>query len=525
MSVRIAPDRPAAQRRSDFARVGQGAATSLIGTTLASLTGLVITMLMTRTLGAGPYGAIAVSLSVAGLAQQFTNLGLANGAARMMAFARADGDDPRAIRLLRAGLLLGTLTGVVGTGAVLAVGAAGLIRGFGTSTALMIISPVVIASALRSVLSGALRAYRDLRAIFILGIARPAVDLLLVGGLVAAGFRDLAPFAAALVASAYVDLVLVTAFARRRRSIGPLLDTTRADLRTLLTFSVPLVVSQLLFFAIKSSDVLLLGVLRSPVEAGLYSPVMRLSEAASRVLSAFPVLFVPIVTAYVARHRTEQVRDLYLSATKWGYALGFPVILVLAAVPSQVLPLLFGPSYGRMDGVARILVAGYWVTVVTGLNGVTLSAIGAVKPMATFAAAGMAINLGLGLTLIPRFGPAGAAWSNTLSYLFVNTAYSVLLFRHARIHPFRRDTVSLFGFSGVVLALTVAAATLAGGRGRDVAIGVGAAGVAVWLAGALFGRPFRMEWDDIRQMVRLRRREAAQADAPPPGPDAGSPAT
>jgi O-antigen/teichoic acid export membrane protein len=477
----------------------------LVATALGTASGLLITIALTRTLGIARYGAVAVAISIASIVQALANFGLSNGASRMMSFAEAKGDPGRALRLLRSGIVGGAVTGLVGTGAMLLLGLAGLIEGPGVSTTVAILAPLVAASTLRSMLYGALRAYRDLKAMLILGIAVPLLDLVVVGFLVASGVRSVSAYAVALVVVAYVDLALVAVLLRRGRRIGPLKDFSFVDLKTLMAFALPLVITQLLLFAIQSADVLLLGILRGTTEAGLYAPVMRVAEAASKVLSAFPLLFVPIATAYVANGQEEKLKSLYLSVTKWGYALGFPIVLILAVAPSHLLPLLFGAPYAEMSTVARILAAGYLATLITGLNGVTLAALGAVKEMAIYSAAGMVVNVGVGILLISQLGPVGAAWSNTISYAFINVAFSIVLYRRTGITPFRRDTVALFAYSLLVAVPAVLIAELGWFSSGPRGLGLAAAAGALWLVGSMLGRPFRMEWAEMKQIITRRR--------------------
>jgi len=516
MSVGVPPVAQAAaphDERADFVKVSQGAVTSLIRTALATASGLIVTMLMTRALGTGRYGAVALATSIAAMAQMVTGLGLSNGVARMMSFAEARGEHDRVMRLLKGSLILGLPTGMVGAVIVLGLGVTGAIDGFGTSTALVLIAPLVLTTGVRASLWAGLRAWRDLTGIFVIGVATPLFDIAIIGGLFIAGVDTLPPYVIGLVVSTYLDVAITASFVRRGRTIGRLTDTTWVDVKALLSFSVPLIVTELLYFAMRSADVVLLGILRSPEETGLYAPVMRISEAASRGLSAFPVLFVPIATAYIVHKRRESLNELYQSVTKWGYALGFPVILLFVAAPRQILPLLFGEPYGSMDAVARILAIGYWVTLVTGLNGVTLAALGAVRRMAVYSTIGMVMNLSLAFVLIRRFGPAGAAWSTTIAYTFVNLAWSNLLKRMAGIVPLRRDVVKLLAYSWAILGVCTALVAMPALNGTGPAVVVVSAGSAAWLAGLLWWRPFGMRWSEIRSMAR-RRAAAAPAEVP-----------
>jgi O-antigen/teichoic acid export membrane protein len=520
-------DRPRGGGVSDLVRVSRGAAASLISTGVGVIRGLVVTILLTRSLGVGRYGSLAVAVATVSIVQAFTSFGLSTGASRMIALARAEDSPDRALRLLKASVLAGLATGLAGTVVVYLLGLTGIIDVLDTSEAIMIMAPLVVATGLRGAVYGGLRAFQDLRAIFTLGVTVPLLDVLMVGSLALSGQRDVIWYAGGLVAVAYAELVMAAAYLRRGRRVGPLTDTTRADIKALVTFSLPLVVTQLMFFAIQRSDVLILGMFRSAEDVGLYAPVMRVSGLALKFLSAFPLLYVPIATTYVAVNGIDKLRDLFVSVTKWAYLLGFTIILLLVVAPGQILAFLFGEQYGRVETVARILAVGYWASLLAGLNGATLGALGAVKKMAWYSAAGMAVNLATELILIPPYGPAGAAWSNTISYVFVNVAYGILLYRESRITPFRRDSTALFLFSIAVaiagalltqvpvLSGTVAAFAVAGGAGL------------LWLGGGLLGRPFRMEWAEMKGILRAPRgrpgRQREGVTLPDePGPDIGA---
>lgn len=515
------PSKPVPDK--DLVRVGRGAAAFLIGSTLTVATGLIRVILMTRTLGVEGYGSLVLAVTVTALIGSISNLALQLGVTRMMAHAQGEGDDARAHRLLRAAILVGIFTGLVGTVVALAIGWSGLVDGIPTSDALMILAPIVLMTTLRPALFGALRAYQDLRAIFVLGIVTPLVDLAAVGIVILAGLDGVGWFAGVLLISALIDLVLTGWFVRRHRGLGRLTDTSWADVKAMVAFSLPLLVTQLTFYTIQRSDVLLLGIFKGAGQVGLYAPVMRLVEASQKVLGAFPLLYVPVIAAQVGRRNSDAIRRLYLSVTKWGYVAGFALLLPLVVAPEPILSLLFGPEWTSMAGVARVLAIGYWTTIITGLNGVTLGALGLQRRAAAYSAIGGGVNLVLGFILIPASGPEGAAWSNTLSYLLINVLYSMLLFSKARIHPFRSDTTRLFVFSGVVVAAGLFLATLPAFASGAAAIALAAATVVVWLAGALLIRSFQMEWSEMKKIVEMRRNSSQSPDGdggPPPDPEA-----
>jgi O-antigen/teichoic acid export membrane protein len=169
--------------------------------------------------------------------------------------------------------------------------------------------------------------------------------------------------------------------------------------------------------------------------------------------------------------------------------------------PGPVLGLLFGEQYAGLGSVARILALGYWVVLVTGLNGVTLSAIGAIKDMAVASGVGLGLTLGIGLVLVRLFGPVGAATTNTIAYIFANVAFSVLLFRRTRVTPFRSDSSRLFVYSGAVLLVSIALVELVLPDTAAWSLAVSFAAAACWLVGGVFGKPFAMGWSEMRRVV------------------------
>lgn len=497
----------------EMAQVGRGAAAFLAGSGVSAVSGLARVILLTRVLGATAYGSLILAVTVTSLVSSLAGLGLQLGVTRMMALARGENDRARATRLFHAAIAISVLSGVVGSVIVLAITWAGSFRDPATHGALLILAPIVVVSGMRPALFGALRAVKDLRSIFFLGIVTPLIDLGAIGVVLLAGKHTLGWFAFALLMSATTDCILTAWLVRRRLGPTSLTDTTWVDAKALLAFSLPLLVTQVMFIAIQRSDVLLLGIFKGPDATGLYAPVMRLVEASQTVLAAFPLLYVPIVAGLVAKGQHARIRDLYLSVTKWGYFAGFSMLLPLLIAPSAIFGFLFGPEWRSMETVARVLAVGYWTTLITGLNGVTLSAIGEQKRAAFWSSVGGIVNLGLGLLLIPRLGPSGAAWSNTLSYIFINTMFSILLFSRMKIGPFRRDTTRLFLFSLAVAAAGLGLARLPVFASSGRAIGLATGVTAVWCAGAVLLPGFQMRWRDMRAMIATRgSREPGQTD-------------
>lgn len=91
-------------------------------------------------------------------------------------------------------------------------------------------------------------------------------------------------------------------------------------------------------------------------------------------------------------------------------------VVILALLPASVYCFIFGPEFGEMAGVIRILAPGVLLYCIFLILGHYYSGIGRYQ-MNTFAAlCGLLMTFVLGFTLIPRFDIQGAALTATIAY-------------------------------------------------------------------------------------------------------------
>ena len=102
-------------------------------------------------------------------------------------------------------------------------------------------------------------------------------------------------------------------------------------------------------------------------------------------------------------------------------------VVVLALLPPQVYTFVFGPEFGEMAGIIRILAPGVLFYCIFLILGHYYSGIGRYQ-MNTFAAlCGLAATCILGFTLIPRYNVTGAAITSAVSYT-VNAIFLFVFF-------------------------------------------------------------------------------------------------
>jgi O-antigen/teichoic acid export membrane protein len=441
------------------------------------------TIILVRALGIGDYGAFAFAIGIASLAGTLSDLGVDSGVIRMISFAGG----ASGIRWGRVAVRIGLVGGTIALLACWAIGAF-LLSGQ-ARVALLILGPMALSAGVRGTLGGLLIAYRRMRIVEGTVIAQTVLyygTTILLGAL---GLATVARVASAQVIAAWIAvLALVPAWRRivRGSESGP---TGEETARRLIAFSIPILIQGVALIALQRSDVVLLGAMKGTHAVGLYVPALRLTDVTAVVLSSVIAYYVPVIAPMIAAREWTRVRSMYTILAKWGLVLLGPILAALIIAPLPILVLMFGRELGPAENVTRVLAIGYMVNLLAGHNSATLLALGKTKEIGIRSVVALVVNIGVNAVLIPRYGALGAALGTSIVYTGLNVANSILIYRAAGIHPFRRDYLTLLGTwagSGLVAFGAVSALGWRDSFGGAVAIGalVGLATLAVFVVTA-----------------------------------------
>lgn len=301
----------------------------------------------------------------------------------------------------------------------------------------------------------------------------------------------------ALLASA---IMAVIAIVLTRRAAGGRFGLSRLWLLQALAFGIPLVPHSIAQWLLQVSDRLLLTHYVAPDAVGVY--YLGYSVAAVAGLGALGVAKAigPVVTTDLKAGsdvRVVRLGTYAFAALTW-------LALVLASIGATVLAFLVPQRFdGAIDivpvvclayiafGAYTIVAQGIWFSMRTWL-----------VPLVTLAAA--AVNIGLNLIFIPRFGILGAAWDTVAGF----TALAVFQgFWAHRLHPIRWDYARCL----IVLAAAVGAYLIGSRAGVGaslpaLALELAAVGLVfpLLLVVAKFVTPQELEWVRTHAPGRLR---------------------
>lgn len=429
--------------------VDKSSISSLISSSLLVFTGTVLIafasfferIIIARQFGLEQYGAMSIGLAIMSIVSYLSMAGLNHGVPRYISRFEDDAD----LRgIWQSGALVAIGVSVVTTVVLLAnVGLIATLL-FDDAPPITLITLFVLSIPLTAGFRmglGTLRGLENTRYNFLVGdflypLLRIGVlvGLIVTGaGIVAAGYAYVVASAAAFVAVyAFIDQIV------------PLFGPTNFRVRTIVVFSAPLMLSEILAVLLTRTDLLLIGYFHTSSQAGLYSAAYSLSRTILYLVGSLSYLYLPLTSRLDADGDHDEINDLYQVTTKWGFIVTFPLFVVFVAFAGDILAMTFGPEYQAAALTLIVLTLGFISDAAFGRNRPTLNALGSTKRILWADVAAITVNLMLNLALIPAFGFLGAAVASTAAYLGRNVVMYAVLRYEFGITPFSPSLVRTF---------------------------------------------------------------------------------
>ena len=384
------------------------------------LAATIASVVAARALGPEGKGTLVVLGTLAATMVQIGTLGITAGNVHYSARARAH--VPRLAGTsgwvaLGAGAGLGTLVLVVGAWRPDLVS--------GLPWPLLVVTIVSVpfllgAQLLQSLLLGleAIRAYN--------GVELLRMGLGLAGVLCLFLFRRLSVTSLVVLSSALAVLMcVVTLWTLGRRA--PL--SWRCDLRALretLTYGMAFFINNLLAFLLLKSDFFLVNHLVGLEAVGIYSVAVQIADLLLLAPAALGTLLFPRLSSMTGSAERAQACLQFARLAGAGMA----AACILAGCTSPLLiPLILGAPFRPAWIPLVLLLPGIWLLALENVLIMHLAAHRLPLMVPGLWLAGLGLNLGLNVWLLPRLGVSAAALTSTVAYAVVSVGVLVLFCR------------------------------------------------------------------------------------------------
>ena len=422
----------------------RGSSLLLVGRFISLGVNFAVQVLIVRYLTESAYGAFALALSLASLGATIVTFGLDRGVGRFLAVYDERGDHARIFGTLA--MVAGTVLSLSLALILLVVGLQGTFLGTVVSdpqaaTLLLILIFLAPIDAADNLLGGVLAVFASARSIFVRKyVVGPVLRLTTVVLLVLGRF-EVDFLAAGYVISGAIGVALYATILWRVMGQRGLLAKFRwsemhVPAREILTFTFPLLSTDLLFIAMNTTDALFLGYFHGTSEVAALRVIQPLAGLNLLVYSSFTILYMPIASRLFARNDRAGVANLYWRTAIWMAVFSFPVFAVTTSLATPVTVALYDQRYADSALYLAMLSFGAYMNAALGFNGLTLRVFGFIRYTIVINLLAAALNIILNLTLIPPLGALGAAISTTATMIVHNILKQLGLRRGTGIDVF-----------------------------------------------------------------------------------------
>jgi O-antigen/teichoic acid export membrane protein len=391
-----------------------------------------LSLVATRALGPTGRGQYALALNLATVVWVISHLSVEQSVARMMARG-----DATVVELCHLSSLFALGLGSFGMAATLAVGlpARGALLGGASTTTVVLAASTIpftligqMATALLLRMGGALRTYG-----WIIATGAVVQFALIIGLEVGIGLTPALAMLAALVTIALVAIALTVDLARRVgfRSLTPI--TEWRLVRAALGIGVRLQPASIALWLNLKIDLLLVGLLATTHEAGLYSLSANLADIVFTAISTIAL------AALAAQTKAEASAALAYTMDFISQSLVVAVALALAAalVSYPLVVLVYGSAWSGSVLPFVVLMPAVVALAIEGPSREMLIRIAPPLTISAAAGAGLVLNAALNFVLIPAVGIVGASIASVLSYWLAGASMLYLVSRHGNV-PMRK---------------------------------------------------------------------------------------
>ncbi|HEY5901974.1 MAG TPA: oligosaccharide flippase family protein [Anaerolineales bacterium] len=210
-------------------------------------------------------------------------------------------------------------------------------------------------------------------------------------------------------------LVVVT-YLIVRRDFGPMpLAFNWSRSLALMRVSLPFFIYNILIIVHLRLDTLMVGFMLGVVQVAYYDLGMKLLEVARFIVRPLHQVFYPIFAELAVRHRWKVLRRRATQLLAGAFVLGLIAAVGMQLLGDVVIVLLFGSEYAASAAPTKVLFLSLPLIFLHFLLTTLANALHLEKQSAWLLALSTALNLGLNLAVLPRYGILGAAWTTLAS--------------------------------------------------------------------------------------------------------------
>lgn len=194
----------------------------------------------------------------------------------------------------------------------------------------------------------------------------------------------------------------------------------------IISISFPMFLTGAMHLVIGQTDIIMLGIMRSEAEVGVYAVALKLAMLTSFVLISINSIAAPKFSELYHTNKIEELSSIARKSSKLIFWTTVPILLFLILFGKLVLS-IFGKEFIIGYFALVLLVIGQFINSAAGSVGYFLDMTGHQKSFRNIVFFSLILNVGLNLVLIPIYGINGAAFASMVSISVWNIASAIYI--------------------------------------------------------------------------------------------------
>lgn len=260
------------------------------------------------------------------------------------------------------------------------------------------------------------RAFREMKLFASLQLALTFIELALVAGFVLSGWGIFGAILAILIGHLLIDLVMFFLIVKRVGLTLPHLSSF-AKIKDYLRFGLPLLPADLAGWLVHSSDRYVIAAFLGIASTGIYAAAYTFGTIVSAYIGPIGMVIVPTLASLYDNNQIEEVKKHLTYSLKYFLLMAIPSAVGLSLLAKPLLQVFTTAEFAAAGPivvpfvVAAMVLHGSYAIIVQPL--ILVKKTGLIGIAWGIAAA---LNLGLNLIFIPRFGIIAAAITTLLAF-------------------------------------------------------------------------------------------------------------
>lgn len=236
----------------------------------------------------------------------------------------------------------------------------------------------------------------------------------------------------AIVISIFLSSLI--SFVYLKRNIRFLkVKNTMLSYNNIFKTTLPMLLTSSMVLVMGWTDIIMLGMLTTEKDVGIYSVIVKLASLTSITLMAINSISAPKFSELYSKGDMKGLKKVVHSSTKMIFYSSLPIILILVLFPTDILR-LFGEDYVVGFTALLILMSGQFVNAVTGPVGNLLNMTNYQNIYKNIMYVSIVVNICFNYIFIIRYGIVGAAVATSISVVLLNLFSAFFVYKKLNIN-------------------------------------------------------------------------------------------